>query len=145
METIHLHSYKKLEESVCAQAAALAARFGACTVLVEGLERATNVKKSLARAGVGLGVGVETPSSWVRDLWETYGDGRALVDALDRALMMRAAAYDLLEQGRLPMLRPTAGVVELLGKLVKLAAPQVRAHVSRERLSAAETESLLVA
>ncbi|MDO4400636.1 MAG: PD-(D/E)XK nuclease family protein [Coriobacteriia bacterium] len=49
-------------------------------------------RKAHALQGAGLfGQTVSTFDAWIADLWELYGDGRMLVDALKRAMLMRIA------------------------------------------------------
>lgn len=42
-------------------------------------------------AGPAFGQTVTTPGAWLADLWELYGDGRTLADALSRAMVVQAA------------------------------------------------------
>ena len=37
---------------------------------------------------------VTTFEAWIADLWELYGDGRALVDGVQREVMMRALCQE---------------------------------------------------
>ena len=55
-----------------------------------------------------FGVAVTTFSSWVADLWELYGDGRALVSPVERALAMDVVCAELEESTRIPGLAAAA-------------------------------------
>lgn len=60
-------------------------------VIVRSYDETVRVKHLLARRGAGFGVAVETFDGWVADLWELLGDGRTLIDPLQRAVLMRRA------------------------------------------------------
>lgn len=49
-------------------------------VVVRSYDEEVRVKHLLADAGAGFGVAVMTFDGWVADLWELFGDGRALAD-----------------------------------------------------------------
>lgn len=63
-------------------------------VIVGSYDETVRVKHLLARAGAGFGVAVETFDGWVEDLWELFGDGRALVASLQRRVLLRRALED---------------------------------------------------
>ena len=46
------------------------------------------------RAGL-FGQAVTTFNAWIADLWELYGDGRRLVDSIQRQMVMRVAFSQL--------------------------------------------------
>ena len=70
-------------------------------------------RRDLAAAGslLRFGVRVATLASWVADVWELYGDGRALVSAVERALHVRCALAEANVQ-----MAATPGVVDALGR-----------------------------
>ena len=62
-------------------------------VLLPSYAEAVAFRKRAASSGPDLfGVTVSTFAAWVSDLWELYGDGRALVTSVQREAAMRAAA-----------------------------------------------------
>lgn len=65
-----------------------AAAEGKAWLLVGSVAEKRRVERELARAGVGLGVAVLTPAQWLGDLWVLGGDGRTLVNASERRLLM---------------------------------------------------------
>lgn len=62
-------------------------------VLLPTFTRVEAWRKRRAREQAGglFGPAVSTFNAWVADLWELHGDGRALVDSVQRAVVMRAA------------------------------------------------------
>lgn len=95
-----------------ARVLARASAGGAETVLVlpsndEVLAR----RRDLAAAGslLRFGVRVATLASWVADVWELYGDGRAIVGAVESALHVRCALAEANVQ-----MAATPGVVDAL-------------------------------
>ena len=121
-----MFAYKTFEAAAAAALKLAAQRSessGRCVLLVPSFERASRVKRLLAEAGLGFGVAVETPSSWVRDLWECYGSGQELVSPVDRVLVMRRAFQQLMDEAPETALPPTRGMVRLACDVAKLAAP----------------------
>lgn len=55
---------------------------GRAVVLVPSLQQALEVQRSLADAGISLGLTVGTPASWAGERWEVWGDGRRVVDSV---------------------------------------------------------------
>ena len=74
---------------------------------------------------------VTTFNAWIADLWELHGDGRAIVDSLQRQTIMQAAFERNSEDDCLPahgVLRDVSndGGLTVLPGVVKLAAQCVR-------------------
>lgn len=60
-------------------------------VLLPSMEQAVAYRKAAALKGNSLlGVTVSTFGAWAADLWELYGDGRALASKLQRDLLLRS-------------------------------------------------------
>lgn len=69
-------------------------------VLLPSLDEAVAYRKAAANRGDELlGVTVSTFGVWVRDLWELYGDGRALVSRVQRELLLRAVCEQSAGEG----------------------------------------------
>lgn len=61
-------------------------------VLLPTFIQVENWRKAQARDGRGIfGQTVSTFNAWIADLWELFGDGRALVDSVARQMVMRTA------------------------------------------------------
>ena len=73
--------------------------------------------KSLSKMGMGFGVEVTTPFSWLEGLWGLFGDARRLIDGFGRTLEIRKALED---EARLDC---SAGIINLLGGCAWKAAP----------------------
>lgn len=96
---------------------------GAC-VLAPSFTEALQVQEALANEGIGMGVKVTTPLGWLRDLWDVWGDGRRIVSASMRTLLVT----ELLQQARSEedaSFSPTPGVVGLLCALIEQGLPWV--------------------
>lgn len=81
--------------------------------LLPDYARALERRKALAHAASPLRFGctVSSLSSWVEDLWSLYGDGRKLVSAIQRKLLMKQAL-----EGVFPA---NQGTVDLLARMVE--------------------------
>ncbi len=115
-------------------------------LLVPSAAAAARTRRALAGGPCGFGVRVETPASWVRDRWELYGDGRRIVSAAERTLLMQRACSEADHAA----LEATSGTVDLLARVAREALPFVlEANASdavetRAELSAAERDVLAV-
>lgn len=70
---------------------------------------------------------VTTFNAWIADLWELHGDGRAIVDSVQRELFMQAAFKEALRGGGASTfdgaaLTVSSGTVQLAASCVKAAA-----------------------
>lgn len=68
-------------------------------VLVPSLPAVARLRRALADGGGALGVRAATFSSWIADRWELFGDGRRLVSAAERTLLVRRAIGEAAEGG----------------------------------------------
>ena len=76
-------------------------------------------RKRLATAGSAgvFSCTITTFSAWIADLWELHGDGRRLVDAVKRQVIMRAACNRVYVEDDL-----TPGIAPLAARCVRSAA-----------------------
>ena len=98
------------------------AREGHAVVLVPTFAEVLHVQKALAHEGLSLGVEVTMPSSWVRDMWDVWGDGRRVVEGSARTVLMTRVLHEM-AQGSEPELSDTPGTVRLLCTLAERALP----------------------
>ena len=107
-------------------------------VLVPSLPAVARLRRALADGGGVLGVRAATFSSWIADRWELFGDGRRLVSAAERTLLVRRAIGEAAEgigraladasfRGRAGIspaaLEATPGTVDLVAGLAREALP----------------------
>ena len=110
-------------------------------LLVPSAAAADRARRAFATDPCGLGVRIGTPASWVQDRWELFGDGRRIVTASERALLLRRACS---ETERI-VLEATSGTVDLLATVARDALPHLLAPVGSDvELSAAERDVLAV-
>lgn len=95
---------------------------GGVVVMVPSFAEVLEVQKGLADEGVGLGVEVCTPDSWVRDRWDVWGDGRRVVDGPVRTLLVAECLREHAKGSEFE-LSQTPGTVRLLGSLAQRALP----------------------
>ncbi len=124
---------------------------GQAVLLVPSFAQALDAQRELsAEQGLALSVTTTTPSAWVKERWEVWGDGRSLADAtalkvLGREAIMQTAPDEL---GPIEL---SPGVVQVLSSLVSQALPWLPldpdGRVRRDVCAAAgltEAETLLV-
>ena len=117
--------------------ATLLGETGRVTLLVPGFTERDRCRRQLAEAGVGLGVDVNCPAAWVSSLWELMGDGRALVDATDRKLLMTGVVAGV-DDTELAPLRRNPGTIDMLASMARSYLPYALEGSSSPRLSSAE-------
>ena len=114
---------------------------GRPVVLVRSYDDEVRVKHLLAREGAGFGVAVMTFDGWVADLWELFGDGRALVAPLQRAVLMRRALEDEVAaaeaEDETSLLACTPGYAKLLARAAREGFAAAKA-ASASEMGAAE-------
>lgn len=110
---------------------------GRTTLLVPSFAVRDGVRHVLADAGVGLGVDVQTPQTWLQGLWGLMGDGRQPVSAFQRQLLMAAVLAEL-DEADLEPLRDTPGTVRMLSGMAAELLPVVRGDVRGAAVSEAE-------
>ena len=89
---------------------------GRVTLLASNLVERDACRRSLARAGLGLGVEVLTPDAWIDSLWDLWGDGCHIAGALQRRLVIADVISRAGEDGLAPLL-DNAGTMRLLGSM----------------------------
>jgi len=104
-------------------------------LLVPHFANTVYLKKLLAQKGRALGVEVNTASSWVRDQWELWGDGRRLISSQLRRTIIAKLLSEHQEQSEQPLLPATPGVIELVEELVQGYLPYLEEN---PRLNPAE-------
>lgn len=107
-----------LGEAAYAAIDAALKRCGSAVVLCPSFAAALRAQRELARAGLTFGVSCTTPTAWCELRWALYGDGRTLVSAAMRSVVMAQlleSAPDPLDSG--------AGTNALLCSLVQQALP----------------------
>ena len=139
-------SYSAAENEAigCIEAAIKCA--GRATVLVSSFLRTEAFKETLAKRKLGFGVKVETLNSWIDDLWELYGDGRACVDVETRDLIVRKCLEFHMKQNSEAIYSASNGVVSLVSKILRTSTPAI-INVSENAprtFSAAEKEVFTV-
>jgi hypothetical protein len=70
------------------------ARYGSATLFVGSPAETLRARRSLADAGLAMGVYATTFSSWITEQWELWGDGRKLADSC----VLTTLAYELIEE-----------------------------------------------
>ncbi|OUO90877.1 ATP-dependent helicase [Gordonibacter sp. An230] len=114
------------------------------TLLVPTSAAALRVRCALADDADAFGARVETPESWIADRWELFGDGRRLVDGVERELLVRRA----LAEGSSDVLcpEPTPGMIDLASALAREALPGIVSvgGAEAQRLVLGDAERALV-
>lgn len=77
-----------------------------------------------AEAGISLGIDYETPTSWLRSLWELLGDGRGFVDNLQRQMLFSDMVTRLDDADLQPLSR-SQGTVRMLARMARDVLPGV--------------------
>lgn len=77
-----------------------------------------------AEAGISLGIDYKTPTSWIRSLWELLGDGRGLVDNLQRQMLFSDMVTRLDDTDLQPLSR-SQGTVRMLARMARDVLPGV--------------------
>ena len=77
-----------------------------------------------AEAGISLGIDYKTPTSWLCSLWELLGDGRGLVDNLQRQMLFSDMVTRLDDTDLQPLSR-SQGTVRMLARMARDVLPGV--------------------
>lgn len=77
-----------------------------------------------AEAGISLGIDYETPTSWIRSLWELLGDERGFVDNLQRQMLFSDMVTRLDDVDLQPLSR-SQGTVRMLARMARDVLPGV--------------------
>ena len=95
---------------------------GEALLLVPSFAQALDAQKALAEMGLALGITVTTPSAWVRERWEAWGDGRHIADQVVLTVLANELLGDATveSEGQIGL---TPGVVDLITRLVNSHLP----------------------
>lgn len=100
---------------------------GRVTLLVPHAGMRDVCRRTLADAGLGVGVDVLTPAAWVSALWELSGDGRRIVEPAERRLLLARsideAASDPARPADAVALPRTTGSLAMLATAARLYQP----------------------
>ena len=129
------------EELIATLRAALGAQ-GRAVLLVPSFGQALLAQRELSSVpGLPLGVTTTTPTAWVDERWEVWGDGRAIVSGTERMVLMRLA-LDASETET--SLVPTPGVLSSLVRVARSAyafLPKDEAHMQAMGLTEGEADA----
>ncbi len=101
---------------------------GAATLLVPTFGQVLDAQRALAsKSGLSMGIATTTPSGWLRDRWEVWGDGRSLADDVALFVLARNVVLRASDEDRGP-LTLSEGLVHLLSQLVSVALPWLPLH-----------------
>lgn len=113
-----------LSDAESALLADLIARHGRAVLLAPTFAELDLCRHDAAEAGVSLGIGYKTPTSWLRSLWELLGDGRGFVDNLQRQMLFSDMVTRLDDADLQPLSR-SQGTVRMLARMARDVLPGV--------------------
>lgn len=113
-----------LSDAEAALLADLVARHGRAVLLAPSFAELDLCRHDAAEAGVSLGIDYKTPTSWLRSLWELMGDGRSLVDNLQRQMLF-SDMVTRLDDADLQPLSHSQGTVRMLARMARDVLPGV--------------------
>ena len=114
----------ELSNAEAALLADLVDRHGRAVLLAPSFAELDLCRHDAAKAGVSLGIDYQTPSSWLRSLWELLGDGRSFVDNLQRQMLFSDMVERLDDAGLQP-LSSSQGTVRMLARMARDVLPGV--------------------
>lgn len=98
-------------------------RNGQAVLLVPSFAQALEAQRELSRErGLALSVTTTTPSAWVKERWEVWGDGRSIANSTALEVLGREAIMDATAD-ELGPIELSPGVVQVLSRLVSQALP----------------------
>lgn len=109
-------------------------------VLASSYDEAVRLKKTWA-SRAAFGIGVATYRSWIADLWELFGDGRMLLDSVQRQLVADAALVRFCAERPASLIRHTPGTRRFIASAAREALP---AMADDPCLNAGEREAVEV-
>ena len=113
-----------LSDAEAALLADLVVRHGRAVLLAPSFAELDLCRHDAAMAGASLGVDYKTPSSWLRSLWELMGDGRSLVDNLQRQMLFSDMIARRDDADLQPLSR-SQGTVRMLARMARDVLPGV--------------------
>lgn len=109
-------------------------------VVAPSYEETVRLKEAWAARAL-FGIGIVTLSSWIADLWELFGDGRAIVNAVQRQLVAGKALARFCDERQAGLLQPTPGTRRFIASAAREALPKA---VVSPGLGAGEREAVEV-
>ena len=96
---------------------------GSAVLLVPSFTQALDAQRWLAaQQGLALAVTTTTPSAWVAERWEVWGDGRTIAGGIALSVVA-GRALSAATPDELGPIEPSPGVVDVLVQLVSQALP----------------------
>ena len=96
---------------------------GRAVLLVPSFAAQLAVSKALAEmGGLSLGVTVTTPSAWVKERWEVWGDGSHVIEGVARTIAMEQTLDTAPSEAR-GAVEANPGTVRVLSSLARYAYP----------------------
>ena len=103
---------------------------GRATLLVPSASERDACRQVLARAeggaAAGMGIEVTTTAAWIGSLWELFGDGRQVVLAIERHMLMAKVVRDCSQQGGIEPLQENPGTVRLMASVARDLLPYAK-------------------
>ncbi len=116
----------------------LYAEHGRVVLLVPSFADRDACRRSLAHRGLGVGVEVTAPSSWIASLWELLGDGRQMVSSVQRRLILaHVLAQPSCNASDAAPENVSSGMVDMVFEAARDMLPYLPAEL--QALSAGET------
>lgn len=109
-------------------------------VLVPSYDEAVRLKRAWAPRAA-FGIEVATYRSWIADLWELAGDGRTLLDSVQRQLIADAALARFCKEHPADLMRHTPGTRRFIASAAREALPAI---ADDPCLNAGEREAVCV-
>ena len=113
-----------LSDAESALLADLIVRHGRAVLLAPTFAELDLCRHDAAEAGISLGIDYKTPASWLRSLWELLGDGRGLVDNLQRQMLFSDMIARRDDADLQPLSR-SQGTVRMLARMARDVLPGV--------------------
>lgn len=113
-----------LSDAEASLLADLVARHGRAVLLAPSFAELDLCRHDAAVAGASLGVDYKTPASWLRSLWELMGDGRSLVDNMQRQMLFSDMVARRCDADLQPLSRGQ-GTVRMLARMARDVLPGV--------------------
>ena len=96
---------------------------GSAVLLVPSFAQALDAQRALAaERGLALSVATTTPTAWLKERWEVWGDGRAIADSVTLTVLGRQAMLQATPD-ELGPIKVSDGVVAVLASLVGRSLP----------------------
>lgn len=100
-------------------------RNGRAVLLVPTFDERAVCRRDLGKAGLGLGVDVETVASWTASLWGLLGDGRAIASSTERKLLMSGVLGEAAQDpGGVAPFADNPGTADMLVKMAAAMLPR---------------------